>query len=193
MTQRLSLTQQAHNLISERITDPSYAIDATVGNGYDTQFLSHLINKPGIVFGFDIQQQAIETTQNKIAKENLPANIQLFNACHSKMLDHIADKYYGKFNIIMFNLGYLPGSDKTIITQSHSTLLALEIALKILASNGIITIAAYPGHQGGKIEKDQVKIWGEQLDSEHYDVEEIKFSEKPTAPVLFIIQKKQKR
>jgi len=43
-----------------------------------------------------------------------------------------------------FNLGYLPGGDKSIITRTDSTVTALNNAIRILSSNGIITVMAYP-------------------------------------------------
>ena len=89
----------------------------------------------------------------------------------------------------MFNLGYLPGSDKTVITETASTLDALNQSIELLAVGGIITIAAYPGHPGGKEEADQIDLWCQQLNPEQYTVQHINSSEKDTAPRLYLIQK----
>ena len=90
----------------------------------------------------------------------------------------------------MFNLGYLPGGDKSIITQTDSTITALNIASRILSSNGIITVLAYPGHQGGDLETDQVKNWCKQLDEDQFKISIVYSSEnKESAPRLFVIRK----
>jgi Putative rRNA methylase. len=90
----------------------------------------------------------------------------------------------------MFNLGYLPGGDKSIITLTDSTLTALTAAARLLAVNGIITLLAYPGHLGGDMETDQVEHWCKQLDSEQFAVETLYSAEpKDTAPRLFVIYK----
>lgn len=59
---------------------------------------------------------------------------------------------YGFVNsrLVAFNLGYLPGGDKGIITQSATTLLALEAAKELLLPGGVISIVAYVGHPGGR-------------------------------------------
>ncbi len=86
------------------------------------------------------------------------------------MAEKIPVQYHGKISAIMFNLGYLPGGDKTIITLANSTLLALNGASRLLSAGGIITLLAYPGHDGGDIETVQVKNWCEQLDTNHFTV-----------------------
>lgn len=57
--------------------------------------------------------------------------------------------YAGYFRLVAFNLGYLPGGDKGIITRSETTLLALEAAKRILMPGGLISLVVYVGHPGG--------------------------------------------
>lgn len=57
--------------------------------------------------------------------------------------------YAGYFRLIAFNLGYLPGGDKGMITRSETTLLALEAAKRILMPGGLISLVVYVGHPGG--------------------------------------------
>jgi hypothetical protein len=189
MTQRISLTEQAHQFILDHLYLGDIAIDATVGNGHDTLFLATHIGEKGQVFGFDIQQQAILSTQSKIENELKYDNIALFNTSHSQMADHIPHTYHGNIKAIMFNCGYLPGSDKSVMTQASSTLTALHIASRLLIKEGIITIMAYPGHSGGDKETEEIKKWCGQLDSTQFIVNQINSSEKITAPLLFTILK----
>ena len=188
MNKRISLTTKAHNIIQNYLDVGDYAIDATVGNGHDTLFLGKQVGIAGKVFGFDIQQQALDSTLSKLESEHI-INIQLFHVSHNNMEQHIPTQYYGKINVIMFNLGYLPGSDKSIITHADSTLSALNQSINLLAQSGIITITAYPGHQGGAEETRLIKQWCNHLSTEQYTVQIIYSSDKKTAPVLFIIQK----
>ena len=51
--------------------------------------------------------------------------------------------------LVAFNLGYLPGGDKTITTVSETTQLALEATKKILIPGGLISLVVYVGHPGG--------------------------------------------
>ena len=119
-----------------------------------------------------------------------PECLTLIHASHADMAEKIPVQYHGKISAIMFNLGYLPGGDKSIITQTDSTLTALNIASRMLSSNGIITILAYPGHQGGDLETDQVKNWCEQLDEDQFKISIVYSSEnKESAPRLFVIRK----
>ena len=190
MNKRISLTAQAHQFILSHLKAGDIAIDATVGNGHDTLFLARQVSERGIIYGFDIQQQAIESAQTKLSNAFVFKNTMLFNTSHENLSEFIPDQYHGKIKTIMFNLGYLPGSDKAVITQATSTLFALNQATELLATEGVITIMAYPGHSGGKEETKQIKQWCEQLNIDRFVVKQINSSDKETAPVLFCILKR---
>lgn len=187
---RISLINTAHDLIRDILHPGDIAIDATVGNGHDTLFLAEQVTPSGHVYGFDIQQAAIDSALDKFRQAHIPECLTLIHASHADMSEKIPAALHGKIKAIMFNLGYLPGGDKSVITQTDSTLTALTVAARILAVNGIITLLAYPGHPGGDMETDQVKNWCEQLDTEQFEVSTIYSTEhKDTAPRLFVIRK----
>jgi 16S rRNA C1402 N4-methylase RsmH len=189
--QRISLVNTAHHLIKEVLHAGAIAIDATVGNGHDTLFLVEQVSPLGQVFGFDIQAAAIESTHQKCLHTHNPECLTLIHASHADMANRIPAHHHGNISVIMFNLGYLPGGDKTIITCTDSTITALHSASQLLSSQGIITIMAYPGHSGGDLETVHVKNWCEQLDDKHFNSRIIYSSEnKVSAPRLFVIQKK---
>ena len=192
--QRISLVNAAHNLIREVLHPGDIAVDATVGNGHDTLFLVEQVSPSGRVFGFDIQVAAIESTRAKVDSHCnaplSPESLTLIQASHADMSDKIPAHYHSNISAIMFNLGYLPGGDKRIITHTDSTVTALNSACRILSSNGIITVLAYPGHPGGDLETDQVKNWCKQLDEDQFKISIIYSSEnKESAPRLFVILK----
>lgn len=188
MNKPQSLKAQAHQFILDHLKAGDIAIDATVGNGHDTLFLAKQVGVKGLLFGFDIQQPAIESAQAKL-DDNLVPNTTLFNTSHENLSEFIATQYHGKIKAIMFNLGYLPGSDKVVITKADSTLVSLNQAIELLAPLGVITIMAYPGHPGGEEETKGVIQWCNQLNIDKYKVEQIDRSESLSTPSLFNILK----
>ena len=143
------------------------AIDATVGNGHDTLFLAEKVGPSGRVFGFDIQAEAIGATQARLDASSLADRVILFQACHSTL----SDCFEGEIRAAMFNLGYLPGGDKTLVTRTATTLTAVAAALSRLMPGGLMTVMVYPGHPGGDDEAEQVESWAAGLDSENFAVE----------------------
>ncbi|XVE52777.1 hypothetical protein DITRI_Ditri02bG0150900 [Diplodiscus trichospermus] len=103
----------------------------------------------GRVYGMDIQTQALENTSS-LLDENVKIKelVKLFPICHSRM-DKVVPENTA-VRLVAFNLGYLPGGDKGIITISKATLLALEAAKKMLMPGGLISLVVYVGHQGGR-------------------------------------------
>ncbi|MDD5578329.1 MAG: class I SAM-dependent methyltransferase [Methylobacter sp.] len=190
MMQRISLVDTAHNFIRENLRPGDIAVDATVGNGHDTLFLAEQISPSGIVYGFDIQQAALDSTRIKFRQTKFAECLTLIYASHAEMAEKIPDRHHGKIIACMFNLGYLPGGDKNIITRTESTLTALTIAGRLLSAQGIMTIIAYPGHSGGGQETARVKNWCEQLNTEQFKVSIIYGHEpKDSNPRLFLIRK----
>ena len=141
----------SHTLLKQAITNGDSVIDATVGNGGDTVFLASLVGPFGKVFGFDIQKEAIETTQQKLLLTGLTQQVELFQQGH-ETIDSVLPKN-SQIAAAIFNLGYLPTSDKSIITQADTTLLAIEHILPRLRKTGLVVIVVYYGHNGGLAEK----------------------------------------
>lgn len=187
---RISLVEEAHNLIKDRLHPGDIAIDATAGNGHDTLFLVEQVMPTGRVYGFDIQQAALDSTRSRCKSLSHPECLTLIHASHALMAEKTPGQHHGKISAIMFNLGYLPGGDKHIITRTDSTLQALNSASRLLATEGLITILAYPGHAGGNQETDQVRDWCGQLDTKLFSVSTIYSAEhKDSAPRLFTVSK----
>lgn len=188
---RLSLTSQAQHIIAERVSLRDAVIDATLGNGHDALFLAQCVGSEGVVFGFDIQAQAIANSKNSLAMLVDPPESRFILASHADMLQHIPKTLHGRIQAIMFNLGYLPGADKSCITQTSSTLTALQAAIDLLAVSGVVTVMVYPGHPGGDLEAEAVAHWLSALDNSCYHVATIASqSDKTTAPRLFVIDKR---
>lgn len=147
------LTELAHEEIRERLAPGDVAIDATVGNGRDTRFLSELVGAAGKVFAFDVQAEALARTAALLGDVN---NVTLLQRDHAEMRDAIPAEHHGRVAAVMFNLGYLPGGDRTITTRTATTLAAISAALELLKPDGVLTVVAYTGHAGGAEETDAV-------------------------------------
>lgn len=183
-----SLVHKAHERIAAVIKPGDLAIDATVGNGHDTLFLAETVGVTGHVLGFDVQHAAIENTLKRLAEKNLHQRVSLLQQSHASLGDHLNLDNQQHLRAVMFNLGYLPGSDKTVVTQVKSTLAALNSVLPMLAAGGVITIMVYPGHPGGAEEAQAVLAWSTDLNAEQYRVDIVKSpTPSTTAPQLIII------
>ena len=180
-----SLVTEAHKTIQPYLSEQSISIDATMGNGHDTLFLARHSHK---VYAFDIQENAINATHLRLEKNNCIDNVSLIHAGHETMHLHINPEE--KADAILFNLGYLPHADTSIITQEENTITALNQAIKLLSTNGIISIISYPGHPGGNTELQAIIHWYKQLNSSHFAITIIRsMQEKTNSPRLFTIQK----
>jgi tRNA G37 N-methylase Trm5 len=172
----------AHQTILQHITKNSIVIDATVGNGHDTIFLAKYSKH---VFGFDIQNQAIERTKNQCTKANL-SNVTLFLASHEDITQYVNQKV----DAVMYNLGYLPDGDKSITTKATTTIHSILNVLPILKPKGIITITIYIGHEEGKKERIALEEFFLTLDASLYSVVRYQIVNKSLAPYTICIQKK---
>lgn len=190
MSRPISLVKLAQHFIKTVVKPGDVVIDATIGNGHDTCFLAQWIGVNGQVFGFDIQQAAITATLQRLQTLPYTTNVTLFHASHADMANHIPKNQHGNISAILFNLGYLPGGDKSLITQPATTLAALTTASDLLKVNGLLSILAYPGHLGGVDETEQVTAWCQQLNSQTYCYDAyIGNPENPASPVLYIVRK----
>lgn len=181
---RLAQDYWTHHLPSK-----SFVIDATCGNGHDTLFLVQHF-EDGLLIGLDIQSQAIENTTN-LLRQSIPeshlSRIQLYQMSHEN-IDSL--KLSKDPQLIVFNLGYLPGGDKKITTQMDSTLISLQKCTHLLANDGAISITCYPGHAEGKKEEGAILRWAENLSPSDWQICHHRWINRPLSPSLFWIQKK---
>lgn len=184
------IIQFSHHLIEEAVNKGETVIDATCGNGHDTVFLSNVVGENGHVYGFDIQEQAILKTQEKLASHKIK-NATIIKDSHSNAIHHLTVDQLTSLGGAIFNLGYLPGSDKGIVTKSETTILAIEGILSHLKENGIVVLVVYHGHAGGSVEKQNIMEYAHQLNQEQYSVLYYGFiNQKNTPPFIIAIEKK---
>lgn len=169
-------------------------IDATAGNGNDCLLLAQLVGSRGRVFGFDIQEEALRNSDVLLSQAGLLGRCVLIHASHSEMTSHLPEESHGWFSAVVFNLGYLPGGDKTITTQQDTTLTAMHQALKLLKPDGLLCVTLYNGHPGGAEEKQALLDFGSSLSARDYHCAYLQLINQTNhPPELLLITKKGNR
>ncbi|MEI6714476.1 MAG: class I SAM-dependent methyltransferase [Verrucomicrobiota bacterium] len=184
-------TEWAHHYLATQLSTNAHLIDATAGNGHDALFLSQFILPDGHLYLFDIQEVAIQTTRSLLLSNEIPAsNTSLFQCSHTELKERIPSNLHGAIDAVVFNLGYLPGQDKTLTTLSDSTLAALESSLELLKPGGILSVITYPGHATGAEEALCVTNWMKSLPSSAFEVQRLQaLNRLAPPPELWIVKK----
>lgn len=174
----------AHSYWEKLLQPGDWVIDATCGNGHDTLFLSQLIQGNGGVIALDVQERALEQTRLR-----LPSNapVHLFLQSHEQFpslaLDH-------PIRLIVYNLGYLPGSqNKQQTTQTSSTLTSVKQALSLIQPGGAISITCYPGHEEGQREQNALFALTSELPFSEWNVLNHQCLNRTLAPSLLLIER----
>ncbi len=180
----LKINQQ---LLVNRIPKYSIAIDATAGNGNDGLFVLTHANSPFTLHCCDIQEVALTNTKEKIGNYANKFNVffhhknhlDLFRECDSEI------------DLILFNLGYLPGGNHHIRTSTDNTIQTLKFAEKIVRPGGVISIVAYSGTEEGRAESIAVKNWSSSLSQKIWNVLQVEMINQVNfPPCLFFIEKR---
>ena len=124
-----------------------------------------LTGDAGRVLAFDIQEAAMAQTKALLAAEGLTAEV--IRDSHANMERYAVAE---TVDCVVFNFGRLPGGDPSIFTRSDTSVAALEAALRLLKSGGVIAIALYYGGANGYGERDAVMTWLETLDDRKFSV-----------------------
>ena len=144
------------------------AIDATAGNGGDSLVLAKLlfpslvgdeessttasqtqkqlhIHNNARLICVDIQQAACEKTRQRLAAVLPPhvlrKQVQIIHGSHAPLplLDDDSS-----VALVVYNLGFLPRSDKSCTTTTETTIRSLVDATRIVRVGGLLSILTYP-------------------------------------------------
>lgn len=177
----------AKRLISQTVLPGEMVVDATAGNGNDTLFLAEHVGEKGHVYAFDIQQQALDSTANRL--DHLMDRTTLILDSHANVDQYVQAPIGGA----MFNLGYLPRSeDLSVITKPDSTIEAIHKLLGLLKKDGLMTIAVYDGHEGGAQERDALLAYVKGLYQTEVHVIKYQLVNQPNNPPFLLAIEKLK-
>ena len=176
----------AADYLRRTLREGDVAIDATMGNGHDTQYLCGLVGESGRVYAFDVQQSALDNTAARLEAEGLRARAELILSGHETMAAYVKTPV----RAVMFNLGWLPGAQHIVTTKTNTTLEAVKAAADLLLPGGIMTICIYPGHEEGTKELAALLDWASGLDVRTHNVLHHHFiCARPDTPRLILVQK----
>ena len=180
------LDLQKHFILTH-LHEGDIAVDFTMGNGHDTEFLSKTVGESGHVFAFDVQEQALASTSEHLKAVGCPDNYTLILDSH-----HNVKKYVDvPIKAGMFNLGYLPGSgNKALTTMRETTLPAVENALSLLDRDAILMVAVYPGHPEGALEGEELQRYFATLSRYKLCIAKFQMVNSPTSPYFMIAETK---
>ena len=175
--------------IMEHLREGDVAVDFTMGNGNDTLFLSKAVGENGKVYAFDIQEDALISTRAHLEANGAPENYTLICASHHRVKEFVTEPIKAG----MFNLGYLPRSGrKAVTTMRETTMPAVEAAIELLAPDGVLIVAIYPGHEEGALEGEMLREYFSTLSKYRICPSEFKILNSPTSPYFFLIEKSPK-
>lgn len=182
-------THIVHTWIRALVSPGDRVVDATCGNGHDTVLLAERCLPGGEIWALDIQEEAIEQTRKRLAQHGFTDGVHVHLLSHADWRSLPGTE--GSLRCVVFNLGWLPGSDKRITTQPDATVAAHAAFAAALAPEGAILTTVYTGHEGGAEEAAALLAWAGELDAAQWSVARHAWINQPqTAPFVLTIQRR---
>lgn len=181
MAQQLNTLGLAHRFLAEQIKPGAFCIDATAGRGGDTAFLCGLVGPTGRVLAFDIQEDAVRSTRERIEALGYGDVARVVHACHSRMADYAGS---GSVDGVVFNFGWLPGGDHHIFTKPETSIAAIQSGLDLLRPGGVMCLCIYAGGASGYEERDALLEFLRGIDHRRYTVLLSQFWNRPNDPPI---------
>jgi 16S rRNA C1402 N4-methylase RsmH len=189
----------AHQLLAEVLSPGDTAVDLTAGNGADTLFLAAQVGPAGRVLAFDVQRQALQNTADRLFREGIRSRycslpeaplaapgVYLIHDSHER-LERYLD---GPAQVLIANLGYLPGGDPALVTRASSTLTAIRQGLERLNPTGRLAVVTYVGHPAGGEESRRIESLLQGLSSRHWHIVRLQVVNREQAPYLLVVEKR---
>ncbi|HIS57668.1 MAG: class I SAM-dependent methyltransferase [Lachnospiraceae bacterium] len=185
---RFQISEWCRRFAEEVVRPGDLCMDATAGTGQDTVFLARLVGERGMVLAYDIQEEALKQTRERLKREGLETRVRLIRKSHAAMEEDAGE---GEASCIMFNFGYLPGGDHTISTKPETSVMAVDAGLRILKPGGLMCLCIYSGKDTGYEEKRALLTHLKTLDQRQYLVIVSEYyNRKNDPPIPVLIYKK---
>lgn len=178
------VTEWVQHFIRQQVKEGDLCIDATMGNGNDTLLLARLVGESGHVLAFDIQEQALKNTEEKLYRAGFEKRCDLFMESHEYMFRYARAE---SVSCIVFNLGYLPGGSHGTATKAETTVRAVKEGLKLLKKKGLLTLCIYSGGDSGFEEKEAVTSFLKELNPREFLVIKAEYINRPNHPPIPVL------
>ena len=184
----LSAVQLCHEFLTTHLAPGGFYLDATCGNGHDTEFLCRLAGPSGRVLGLDIQPAAVQATNARLAAAGLDGIGRAILQDHAR-LGEVATP--GTADCVLFNFGWLPGADHGVHSTAAGSIPALQAALTALKPRGVLAAVLYSGQVIGDGEKQAALDFFRALPLTRYTVLVCEFANwASTAPLPCFVLKR---
>jgi SAM-dependent methyltransferase len=176
-----------HRLLRPFLREGDRVVDCTAGNGYDTLYLAEAVGGTGHVYGFDIQKDALTATRDRLLGAGIAdGRFTLVLDSHENLDHHVSPG----ISAAVFNLGYLPGGRRPVVTEGDSTIRSIEKGLNLLRPEGMVSVTLYFGHDGGRREAAAVTEYAGSLDPSLFKVLRLTYPNLPNdPPSILLIQR----
>lgn len=173
----------AHDFLKRTVKLGSFCIDATAGKGRDTELLCSLAGENGKVIAFDIQQEAITQTTERLNNSGFK-NWHVILDSHSNMGKYAQNE---SVDCIVFNFGRLPNGNPKIFTTEHTSIPAIETGLSLLKSGGVMSLSIYYGGENGYSEKEHILDYLKNIDDKKASVLFLSWHNRKNDPPISVI------
>lgn len=176
-----SAVQAAHRIMKEYVKPGDFCIDATAGRGRDTAFLCSLVGETGKVLAFDIQDEAVQSTNALLEQKGFSAIGRVILDSHSNMGNYAREN---SVSCITFNFGWLPAGDHHIFTRAETSVPAIETGLSLLKPGGLMSLCIYYGRESGFEERDALLEYLRTIDEKRFTVIVSRFYNRSNNPPI---------
>ena len=171
----------SHQFIASHVRAGDICLDATAGRGNDTAYLCSLVGEQGKVIAFDIQQEAVDSTNLLLRERGFDQIGRAVLDSHTNMAAYAQP---GTVSCITFNFGWLPGGSHSIFTKPETSIAAIETGLTLLRPDGIMSLCIYYGRDTGFAERDALLDYFPTIDSKIATVTVTTFCNRPNCPPI---------
>lgn len=178
------INQFHHSLLDHFVNPGDQVADCTAGNGHDALFLARQVGRRGHLFCFDVQVDAIKATRKRLELNGIEEErFTLICDSHARLEEFLSPG----LSAVVYNLGYLPGSDRTVVTDRESTVASVDGALSLIKPGGVVSITLYYGHPGAEEEASGLLEYASGLDPAQAKVLHLTYPNLPNRPPTVLI------